>query len=187
MGMKTSIFFLTYFLISSVPAFGAEIIFDADTRVKMSGAQNFSDQKAGTSIELKPGSDILILSKKNFPMIIMTPQSGSSKVKITDGLMEQVLTEQIQPAVQSATSDILKELKKTELLIQKRELNQALAIVTVLKQKYKNISSILFMSGTVFYLLNNKTNAIEDLEAGLKLDPTDEAAKKLLERLKGAS
>jgi len=43
------------------------------------------------------------------------------------------------------------------------------------------------MSASIHYLKNDKQNAINDLQEGLEINPTNENAKKLLSKLKGGT
>lgn len=172
-------------LLISAPCFGAEVVFDTDVKVRVGGTQSFTEQKSGTSMQVKPGSELLILSKKNMPILVLAPQSSLSRINITEGLLTELMTEYTRDSVEKATSTIVAELSKAELLLRKRELTRALDILNTLKRNYPNISSILFMRGTVLYLMNNKPSAIEDLDAGLKIEPNNEPAQKLLQRLRG--
>lgn len=165
----------------------AEIVFETDVRTQSGDTQGFSEQKSGTTLKVPAGSETLVVNPKGLPLLIVVAQSKDSVVRVSDASLQNVMREQMAPLLQSATEDVVREMKKAELLIQKRDLAKASALLTSLKQKYPGVSAVYFLSGTVNYLQNSKPSAIEDLEAGLRINADDESAKKLLARLKGGA
>lgn len=188
--MKTftvKIFLATLASLVAVHATAADLVFESDVQIKKNDQNAFEEIKAGQSFEITPGDNIFVMSPKKLPMLIVAPAKDKAKVVITDTNMTAALQEQLQPTLQKATSEIVDGLRKAEILIQKKDYPQASAILLALKGKYKDISSLLFMSGTLAYLMNNKSSAVDDLQKGLLLDPSNESAKKLLAQLKGGA
>lgn len=180
--MKSFAVFLI--VIFASPSFATEVRFEGAARVKR-GNSAFEDVKEGQSIELKAGESVLALPRQGLPLMIFQPASSSSKIVVSDADLREAVRAELQPKLESATSEIVNGLRKAESFIQRKNHEQARAIVGELKQKYPGISSVLFLSGTVNYLLNDRASAIEDLQAGLALDSTNDPARRLLERLKG--
>lgn len=164
-----------------------EVIFESDVQVKKNAQNSFENLKAGQSLPLQAGDSFFVITPQNIPLLIFSPSKTNAKFVVADTNISTALQEQLQPVVQKATTEIIDGLRRTEALIQKKDYQQAATIVVSLKSKYPNISSLLFMSGTLNYLTNNKSAAVEDLQRGLSLDPGNEPAKKLLAQLKGAS
>lgn len=164
----------------------SEIVFESNVQFKRNNQANFESLKAGDSLSLKSGENAFVITPQNIPVLVYSVQKEGSKITIADSNITTALLEQLQPSLQKATNEIIDGLRKAETLVQKREISQASSITSTLKEKYRNISSVLFMSGTIFYLMNNKASAIEDLQNGLRLDPNNEPAKKLLIQLKGS-
>lgn len=164
----------------------SEVVFESNVQFKKNEQTNFESLKAGESLNLKSGESALIITPQNIPLLVYAIQKDGSKITVADSNVSTALAEKLQPSLQKATAEIIEGLRKAEALIQKRDFSQAASITALLKEKYQNISSVLFMSGTIFYLMNNKASAVEDLQSGLRLDPNNEPAKKLLGQLKGS-
>jgi hypothetical protein len=184
---KVKIFLSLFIALTALDANSADLIFESDVQFKKNTQNSFENLKAGEGMSLEAGDNVFVMTKKNLPMLIMAPARDKAKIVIPDTNMSAALQEQLQPTLQKATSEIIDGLRKAESLIQKKDFSQASSILLSLKSKYKDISSLLFMSGTLAYLMNNKSSAVDDLQKGLALDPTNESAKKLLTQLKGGA
>lgn len=172
--------------IGALSAHAAELRFESDVSVRKLDQNNSESKKSGEALVVNPGdAAIIVHGKKNLPLLVFAPSSNDSKVTLTDAQFELLLQEQLQPTLESATREIVSELRRTESLVQRKDYAQAQTIMSGLKTKYPRVSSVLFMSGTVSFLMNNKAGAIEDLQKGLEFDPQNEPAKKLLAQLKG--
>jgi len=179
-------FFITTILFLFTPlAHATDVVFESDVQFKRNNQNAFEPLKAGQSISLNSGDNVFALNGQNMPVLIVAPAKDKARVVVADSNISVALQAQLQPTLQKAISEIVDGLRRAENLIQKKDYVQASAILFSLKSKYKDISSLLFMSGTLSYLQNNKTVAIEDLTRGLQLDPNNEPAKKLLAQLKG--
>ena len=185
--MSVKIFLTTLTAFIALHAKAADLVFESDVQIKKNDQTSFEPIKAGQSFEISPGDNIFVMTPKSLPLLIVAPAKDKAKVVITDSNMSAALQEQLQPTLQKATSEVIDGLRKAEALIQKKAYPQASAILLALKGKYKDISSLLFMSGTLAYLMNNKSSAVDDLQRGLALDPSNESAKKLLAQLKGGA
>ncbi len=174
--------FILFF--STSVSFSQTIQFEQNSRIKKENQNVFQDVKAGDKISLKPSESIFVITEKNLPIVVLNPGSKSSTLTITESNLSSMLQEQLQPSLNAATNEIVNELRKAENLIQQKNYSQALTGVNQLKAKYQGISSVYFISGTIYYLLNNRNAAIEDLEKGLKIEPNQDAATKLLAKLK---
>lgn len=172
-------------LFASLPALAGKIAFESTVQVKKADQVSFETVASGTNIDINPGDQLLVVSKQGLPLLVFAPSSKDSSIVIQDGAVNTALQEQLQPSIEKSTNEIIEGLRRAETLIQKRDFNQASVVTSSLKEKYKNISSVLFLSGTLNYLMNNKSAAVEDLQKGLALDPNNESAKKLLAQLKG--
>lgn len=173
-------------LVSSM-AFSTTVIFENDVRLKREGQTTFTTLKKETPVEFKSGDSALASTSQGLTLLILAPRDEKSSVRVSDADLSNATRDQLQPALQSATSEIIDGLRKVESLIQKRDYEQALQITSNLKSKYPRISSILFTDGTANYLMNNKAASIESLEKGLELDTSNAAASKLLKKLKEGS
>ncbi|MES2767503.1 MAG: hypothetical protein V4596_00035 [Bdellovibrionota bacterium] len=164
-----------------------QISFETDVQYKKNDQQNFEMLKAGQKIEIQKGENVFIISKKNIPMLVFSAHSSDSQITISEASMSTGVIELINSHVEKSTDEIIENLRRAEVFIQKRDYNQASQTISILKQKYKNNSSILFMSASINYLKNDKQSAINDLQEGLVINPTNENAKKLLSKLKGGT
>lgn len=178
-------YIMTIFFLTS--AYAEQVSFESEAQYKKNLQDSFSNLPVGESIQLRSGESILGLTKAGIPLLIVSTSNDNSKIFISDANLNSLIQDRLQPLIESSTSEIIDVLRKAEVLIQKRDYSQALSLINPIKQKYKNISSLLFMSGTIFYLMNNKTSAIEDLQNGLKIESNNEPAKKLLAQLKGGT
>jgi hypothetical protein len=182
---KVKIFLIVFTALTALQAQSADLVFESDVQVRRNNQNSFESIKAGSGVPLEPGDNVFVMTPTNLPLLIVAPAKDNAKVVVPDTNMAAALQEQLQPTLQKATSEIIDGLRKAEALIQKKDYPQASSIILSLKSKYKDISSLLFMSGTLAYLMKNKSTAVEDLQKGLLLDPSNESAKKLLTQLKG--
>ena len=162
-----------------------ELTFATNVRYKRPDENSFIELKSGEKLSLKQGDSLLITTSEGLPMLIYSTKSASSQIHIPNADLQSIMQEQLKSALEKSTQEIVEGLRRTEALIQKRDYAQALSTISPLKEKYKTISSVLFMSGTVHYLMNNKDLAIEELQQGLLLDPENIPAKNLLQKLGG--
>lgn len=171
-------------LLFSVAARAEEITFDSNIKFKKNDATEFTELKAQQPLVLAAGEKALISTNDGIPFLIFSSQNSNAKINIPSSQISMVALEQTTPFLEKTTSDIIEGVRKVDNLISKRDYALALTTVTVLKEKYKGLSTILFLSGTANYLNNNKQAAIKDLEGGLSIQPENSSAKKLLEKIK---
>lgn len=161
-----------------------EITFDTNVKYKKNDSVDFTELKAQQPLVLQAGDKALVNTGEGIPFLVFSAQNSSSKINIPHSQISMVALEQAAPFLEKATSDIIEGVRKVDGLIAKRDYNTALTTVSGLKEKYKGQSTILFLSGTVNYLNNNKQAAIKDLEGGLAINSDNSSAKKLLEKIK---
>lgn len=166
-------------------SYASEVIFESDVQLKKGQQTGFESVKAGASVKLEPGENAFVMTPQNLPILIYATQKEGSKIIVSNTSVAAALADQLQPSLEKATNEIIDGLRRAESYVKKRDFTQASSITAALKEKYRNISAVLFMSGTVYFLMNNKNSAIEDLQNGLRLDPNNEPAKKLLSQIKG--
>lgn len=162
-----------------------EISFESDVRIKKLGDNSFSELKSGASASLADGESLTVLTPKGIPVVIHAPSSSRSKITLTDSNLSSIFDEKLQPSLERTANEVVDGLRKAEVLIKKKDYSQARALVNDLKNKYPRISALLFMSGTIHYLMNDKPSAVEDLEKGLQIDSQNEPARKLLAQMRG--
>ncbi|MBY0316219.1 MAG: hypothetical protein K2Q26_11900 [Bdellovibrionales bacterium] len=183
--MKICIFSLLV-LCYSFPTIAAELQFESDVRVKKTDQLEFISIKAGEKLTLKRNESYIVVNSQSLPMVIFSPINDNSEVLITDKNIQQTLDEQISKTLSSRTNEIIDGLRKAESHLIKKDYPQALALATSLKDKYPQVSSVLFFRATTLSLMNNRKEALSDLEKGLTIDPQSAAALALQKRLKEA-
>lgn len=177
------------FILTALAAFlsfasAEEVSFESDVSCKKADEMNFSTIKSGDKLVLKPGETAFVLSKNGVPLLIY-PSAKDSRITVTDANFASLLSEMLQPQLEKSSSEIIDGLRRADSLIQKRDFNQAAQVILPLRTKFPRISSVLFMDGTIHYLLNDRATAIADLEKGLQIDPGNEDAKRLVAKLRG--
>lgn len=184
MGMRLHI---CIWVLSFAPAltFGATIDFESAAQVKALDVDHFTAYGAGQKLEVKSGEGYLILTDNQLPLILFSANSPNAKLKLDSAQPNAVYQQAAQPYMDKKLNEILSEINNVQSLIQKREYNAAGAQIKILKEKYPRLATIYFLSGTIGFLSNNKTLALEDIEKGLLIDPTNEAAKRLRDKLRG--
>lgn len=181
-------YFSTFLILAHCSiSFAENLTFETDVQYKKNNQQNFETLKSGQKLDLEKGENAFIISKKNIPMLVFSAKSSDATITIPEASMSAGVIELVNSHIEKSTDEIIEGIRKAESFIQKRDYTQASQIVGFLKQKYKNNSSILFMSASIHYLKNDKQNAINDLQEGLEINPTNENAKKLLSKLKGGT
>lgn len=186
--MKKSYFYIFLFLTFEMGAAKAEqFSFEGIAKYKKADQATYTDLKSGETLELNEGESALVVTSQGMPMLVFSAKSRKSNIHVSAANLSGLVISQAQPYLDRTANEVIDGLRKTESLLQKREYQQALTVVSGLKEKYGQISSVMFMSATVQYLLKNKTAASEDLQRGLKIEPENSAAKKLLAQVRGES
>jgi tetratricopeptide (TPR) repeat protein len=179
--------YLFYFLIVqiySVPIWAVELQFESIMKIKKNDVNEFLEVGPQAPLTLKKGESALISHPLGLPVLVIVPKEESSKLTITSNELLNLTDLQVAKVVNQRVNEILIEMRKAESFVNKKNYTQALAVLQNLKNKYDQIAPIYFMSATVSYLLNDRKSAIDELEKGLKLQPEDQVAKNLLEKLK---
>jgi hypothetical protein len=185
--IKVLLYFCNFiFFAFCFAAHAAEVTFETDVTCKKNNQEAVA-VKAGSKIKIDRGENIFAVSPQSVPLLILSPSSDSAKITVTDSNFKSILQQLIQPQIDSEANEIIDSLRRIDALLQKRDYAQAVQIINALKEKYNQLSSVMFMSGTVHYLMNDKTTAIDDLEKGLVIDGHNESAKSLLKKLKGGA
>jgi hypothetical protein len=172
-------------LIGNTHSFAFEVKIEGEGKIKLLDEKEFIEKKSGDTFKIPNGSTAIYVPKYGIPMLINSPEEKRSELVLKQEDENDILQAKIQPYVEQFVTEITSEIKKVEIAIQRKEYNEASRIVGSLKEKYKNISAILFLSGSLNYLMNNKAAAKSDLEKGLALEPNNTPAKKLLLQLGG--
>lgn len=181
LGMK--FVFILFINLVTIFSHGLEIELAMNAKVKNSEDEKFIDKKSGETIELNAGNILFIVPEKQLPFILVGENPSSKKIVLNSIDLSETFAEVIDQKIQLATDVVISEMKKIEHLLKKKDYSGAQGRVSSLKHQYPKISQVLFLSATVSYLANNNTQAIEDLNRGLAIDPNDESAKQLLKKL----
>jgi hypothetical protein len=184
--LVTTAVLVAFQLSATAPAKAATLHFTADAKIKRGDKAEFTPVSSGSAVEVSPGESVFVLTQRGIPMLVIGASAKDSKIEISDPELSNVVKERLGPALEEATREIVNELRRAELLVQRQDLQGARAVIAPLKSKYPTQSTVLFLSASVLYLLGDHMGASGDLKKGLELDPKNESALKLLERLKGA-
>lgn len=161
--------------------------FDTDIEYKKNQDTVFTELKLGQTIKLVPGDFVFAETKDNLPILILAAKSDKTSIKVTNADIRRYFLKKLSEQVNADVSEIIEVIRKSEILMQKREYTQAINILNPAREKFPNNSEVLFLSGTLNYLLNNKNLAKDELEKGLAINPKNTAAQKLLESIKRSS
>lgn len=155
-------------------------------KIKKDSDTDFVSIKSGSTFELNRGDTAIAMHSDGFPFFILAPRDEKSTVVLANGNLQSLMQDQMSGTINRSVAEIVNGLRKSESLMAKKDYTQAMTVLSSLKSKYSQVASIYFLSGSISYLLNNKSLAIDDLQKGLALDPNDQTAKNLLDKLKGA-
>ncbi len=178
------IFLLVFISSFNFSVFAEEIIFDTNVKIKKNDATEFTELKAQQALTLDNGDKALVSTNDGIPLFIFSAARSNSRIEIPSTQLSMVALEQAAPFLEKTTNEIIDGLRRVDSLISKRDYTQAVTKIAALKEKYKGLSAVLFLSGTANYLANNKSTAVKDLESGLIINPENSSAKKLLEKIK---
>jgi tetratricopeptide (TPR) repeat protein len=179
--------FLYTILLFWTPLVGAlQIESEVVTKVKKDTSSETTLQP-GEHLELEPGETALAIPLNGIPVMILYPQSHTTKIQLSSVDFKSYSEKTLSQMINQQSNEILTGIRKAETAISQRNYTQAASLLSPLRQKFPNISSILFISASVEFLLKNKSSAIEYLQKGLAIDPNDSAANKLLAELQGVA
>lgn len=168
----------------SFSVYAEEFTFDSNIKYKKNDSAEFIELKSQQPLLIQAGEKVFVNTAEGIPLIIFSAASNNTKINIPSTQLSMMALEQSMPYFEKTTNEILEGIRAVDRLISKRDYAAALIKITALKDKYKGLSSILFLSGSANYLSNNKAAAIKDLESGLLISPDNTSAKKLLEKVK---
>lgn len=177
----------TISLLLTITAQAVELKFPADSKYLLPGGDILKFANNDKNLELKDGGSVIILVNDSIPVLVHHSKNSNAKIEINPADLKKITDQFLAPQLNTALNEIAKAQVEIQGLIQKRNLNVALTKVNQLKEKYNGVALILFLEGTVHYLLNNKQLATSALEQGLVIDPNNSDAKSLLSKLKGGS
>lgn len=173
--------YVTIFCLTT-SAVAATLEFDADTRVKKMDADRSEIAKAGSKLDIPDGDALLVMADGMVPMLVVSP-SRTSNLKMNAVQVRSFEDHYLAPVLDRRLNEVINEVNRVQSFIQKRDYNNAGTQVKVLQEKYPRLATIHFLSATINFLSNNKTMAREDVKRGLAIDPENESAKRLLEKL----
>lgn len=174
-------------IICSFPFFSVqaeEIVFDSNVKFKKNNSTEFVELKAQQPLVIEAGESAFVSTQEGLPFVILSASRSNSTINIPSSQISLMSIEQASSYLEKTANEVVDGIRRVDRLITKRDYSTALNTITKLKEKYNNISSILFLSGTINYLSNNKSVAVKDLEKGLTINPENSSAKKLLEKIK---
>lgn len=159
----------------------------ANSLYKKSGEDSFATADSATTIPLPANSSILLKTPNNLPLLIYHPANDNSKVEISDGDLKQISETALEPRLNQALNELTSANLEIQKLIQRKNYSEALSQLNRLKSKYPQVALVHFLEGTLHYLQNDKTLAIQALERGLLIQPDNTEAQTLLKQLKGGT
>ncbi len=169
------------FLLNLKICFAESITFDSPVRYLKNEDNQYIELKSKEELILKSGDKVFVNPNDNLPFFIYSTSSDKTFIHIPGNQLKNLDQERTTAQVEKMTNSVLGQIRQIDSMIASRNFKEALNQVNDLKLKYRHLSEIYFLSGTVNYLLNNKSVAIKDLESGLSINAENKAAKKLLE------
>lgn len=175
---------LTY-LFFYIPAVGnaAVVEFETAARVGEMDSDKLTTFTAGQRLDLKDGQAYVVIPEGQLPWLFFNPSNRNSKIKLSSTKNEALYQNLMQPVLDRQLNEILNEINRVQAMIQKRDYSNAVTHARQLKEKYPRLATVYFLSGTANFAANNKSGASEDFKKGLEIDPNNDWAKSLQEKL----
>lgn len=168
-----------------VLANGVEIQPAAGASYRLSDEVEFTKIGDKKTFSLNKADYALITNGSQLPILVVNPKSSKAVIELPENANHEVLNNLVAPQVNKAVNEILDGTISAQILIQKKNYDQALRMTLQLQQKYFGIANLYFLEGTIHYLMNNKSLAIAKLEQGLIIAPENSQGQNLLKQLKG--
>jgi tetratricopeptide (TPR) repeat protein len=166
-------------------AFGIDVKSGTDLKILKESQNEFMNVKTGELFEIKKGESAYIIPDESLPFLLFVPESENSQINLNAVDLKKISDQQILQVLGKKINEVILGLRKAEFLMHKKDYSQALQNLTSLKEKYPTVASVFFLSASINLLSKNRSQALEDVQRGLILDPEDEKAKKLLKELQG--
>jgi predicted Zn-dependent protease len=182
--MMMKINYIAITLLIPLCAGAVEIRTEMNTSYRKSGQVQPQVLNAGQSVNIAEGEQLIFSGENQLPLLVIAAGAKDSVVTIKKETSQDLIREATLKSINSAVGEIVAKLLNVEVMIKNKSFVQAKNLLQDLKDKYPQVSSVHFASGTTNFLMNNRTLAIADLEKGLTIDPENNDAKKLLERIK---
>ncbi len=164
-------------------SFAAVVEFETPARVSEMDSDKSNLFTSGQHLDLKDGQAYVVVPEGQLPWLFFAPSSRDSKIKLTASKSEALYQNLMQPALDRQLNDILNQINRVQMMIQKRDYSNAVTQAGQLKEKYPRLATVYFLSGTANFMANNKSGANEDFKKGLEIDPNNDWAKSLQEKL----
>ena len=175
---------LTYlFLFTAFNAQAAVVEFETSARVGQMDSDKLNSFSAGQRLDLKDGQAYVVVPEGQLPWLIFNPANRNSQIKLSSSKSEALYQNLMQPVLDRQLNEILNEVNRVQMMIQKRDYSNAVTQARQLKEKYPRLATVYFLSGTANFMANNKSVASEDFKRGLEIDPKNDWAKSLQEKL----
>jgi predicted Zn-dependent protease len=165
-------------------AFALQVTTDFKASYQKTGDSNLVDLNPREVLQLDPGQQVLFQADGHIPMLIVIPKDKDAQVHLSNEQQKDLIQKATQKSLSEAVSEIVAKIQATEWLIKNKNYSSAQTNLNELQDKYPQVASIYFMQGTVHFLLNNRKAAVAAFEQGLRIDPNNVDAKKLLENLR---
>lgn len=178
-------------LVSNILVIAPTLSFAVEIQPSIGSSYRLSDQKDFTKADPKKtftldGADYaLITNESHLPILVLNPKSSKAVIEIPETDNKEVINNLLSPHINQAVNEIIDGTLSAQILIQKKNYEQALRITSDLQKKYAEVANLYFLEGTIHYLMNNKSLAISKLEHGLTIAPENSQGKILLKQLKG--
>lgn len=168
---------------TSHPTAATNLVLSQDTYVT-AGKEERQPRRKGDSITL--GNEPLLLEAPGHIGLLIVPVNGAPS-ELTPKLIptEDWAGEAFGKALRSQLSQIVTETNRIQILISRREGQQALERVEALQRQYPQIPYLQFLRASSLYVIGETEKAKVALEAGLKDLPDDANASKFYEFLGG--
>lgn len=166
-----------------VSGYAASVEFEIPARVRQMDSDKLELFNTGQKLDLKNGQAYVVLPDGQLPWLFFSPTNSSSSIKVSAAQTASVYQSLMQPVLDRQLNEILSEVNQVQALIQKRDFSSAIAQAARLKEKYPKLATAYFLSGTANFMANNKNLANEELKKGLAIDPSNDWAKTLQEKL----
>ncbi len=184
MNFSCKLLIFIIFVFNADTSYSASLVFENNISYKKSTEQVFSNLEKSTAIELKSGESVFAFSDMLVPILVLSPNSQSEKININQSELNSSFLQSAQPFLESQLNEVLNQIRTCESLVNKKEYQKALDLITETKTKFPRMSAVLFLRSSINYLLNQKKEALVDLEKGLMIDKMDQQALKLLDKIK---
>ncbi len=162
------------------------LLLEQDSSVRIGKSEAVSKKK-GDKIEADAKESILIEAPGFVPLLIPPSRDRVGELSVALTPFEVSLKDTVKKQVSDVLDEVVSQINNIQVLISKKQLEEAVTQITALETKYPSMTYFKFLKASCYVLLGKNEQAISILNVAIKENPDNKSGKAFYDSLtKGA-